>query len=191
MARNRRTPKVLLASLVFHPLPWVAASAGGNPSTPVAALTVAALAGRAGVAEQMVANPRLPVPVLLWLLAKYGYTPQVRHGVVRHPNATPTVWEAVLEHPKVDEYALTRIAGMGNLPERLYHRIAVHPALAERDWRGGTALIALAENPHCPAAALTHLAHACDVPAVLEAVAAHPNTPEADATVAALRTLTA
>lgn len=187
-ASNPRTNYLLLASYLWHPLPWVSRAAAVNPATPQwarrwanarAPLLDIALASKDTPQDFLarhVANPLLSSGLVLIIASNPRADPQTLEAALRHPNAvSPSVPYAILANPAAD---LTLV---GKILEEARNQFEEHPSPALSVFE------AALKRADMPQNVLTWLAHNCTVERLLAEVATHPNTPEADAVFAALR----
>lgn len=189
-ARSRASHPLVLAALVFHPVPWVASAAAGNARTPVGVLEFAAGVGalRGGGAAAVAGLERLSSPRMQRRLARrYGHLSAVQNHLARDPDLSTDLCRDLLGRGRVTEYALAVIARRRGLPEDVYGLLAERAESRGPSLGWASLLVELAMNPSCPSSVLSRWACTSDIAAVLKAVTENPNTPEGDVIVAGLR----
>ena len=185
-AASRTTPRLILAAYLWHPMPWMARTAAVNPETPRWAKR------RAYHRELLLDIALSDQDTDSGFLDKHSrdesLTPSLLDLIARHPNTSTEVLLRVAAHENVSPAVLNEIVCHRNTPLELAEDILVraqtHYRVSHKD-AISLYLYSLRRND-LSASAWSWLAHNCQHPFVLRKVARHPNTPNADAVLAAL-----
>ena len=188
-AANPETSRIVLAAYLWHPLPWVSRVAAVNPRTPRRAFRWAS--GQPRLRDIVLQDARTGNDALRRHAAEPNTDLNMLQLIARHPNTDAETLRVVASHRHATYPALSAVIQNPVFPADLLLAIVQEAeptdGASPTDRQSCRLQEMAARREDAPAEMLTWLAHHCDDNAVLQAVAGHTNTPEADAVVAALK----
>lgn len=188
-AANPRASRIVLAAYLWHPLPWVARVAAVNPRTPRRAFRWAS--GQARLRDVVLQDTRTSNDALRRYAAEPDMDLNMLQLIARHPNSDAETLRAIAAHRHATYPALAAVIQNPACPVDVLLTVVQEAERADgaasTDRQSCRLQEMAASREDAPAEMLTWLAHHCDDDSVLQAVAGHTNTPEADAVVAALK----
>lgn len=186
-AASPNTSSLVLATYLWHPMPWVARTAAVNPSTPAWARR---WAGRRGLLLDIVLSSKDTAPEFL---DRYSRDETLATSmlvlIARHPRATAETLVRVARHPSATMPALHSVVCHPATPVEVVEDIVLNAVCTHgaNPVEAANLYAAATARPDLPPATLSWLAHNSASNDVLVRVARHALTPEGDAVVAALR----